>query len=800
MARIRVPRLFYDVFIRQALQGIYVGIAGSNENAKMLGRLENPSTIFPEQVRGNEVVRHGFLSGIRWLNATSEFIRSNDVYEYQILTPFRLSARYLLTIRSMKEPTTTLRGLVYSVSKPFFSKFFEQQVVDLSLIIPELGITMLYRCPADIAPGDCLFKEYEIPYAQPIPFINRIHPSRFPDKLSSLGSDRITLDRYTFLSISLKDLKVACKSFALENYCEAESAVYGGRRLGMLCILSGRVKYVDERTMVLTDISEGDSYTLRLSPACRRDVAEGGESGGGLAGRPVKILGIIWYHYSKGRPKDPEALYIQKCDDDLEALLNDAAGYIRVRGRVGADIIRELYGRRVIELLSGNVAFDGQSLAWRHEQSIRIGRVTPEFVRVLEWIREVRATMQCPFTPLTSILDSRKLVAEYYSSILHKKNLLPLLLALIREDERSGYLTGSSSEELRKRVGELSGRYYYPREFEEAIHLLRGMGLISVAKNSRGRYFKLSRFSYDVAYTAIRNQIESTLEGLLGERGWLSVFDLVRIQNYPFSMLFQGVKDLVDRGVISPLYLYGFRNPVAWRMAGGRPDHEPILKQLNSQIAQVMNNILDVLFTITHPISTDKLAEELASKGTYIVKDVLTALLQNLQKQGRIRQTSDNMWFYPWERRIADFLEREQTRIFTEGEIISAINPPYDIRANIRQYLDELESRGMIERIRIRGFGKCFRWKSSDPGVINQQNKLIIKREAWWDALQTLRTFRRIDVETFKARLRVILATLIHQRGFKGLNVDEIADDVLQDLVKSGRVRISNNYLVYEGE
>jgi hypothetical protein len=48
--------------------------------------------------------------------------------------------------------------------------------------------------------------------------------------------------------------------------------------------------------------------------------------------------------------------------------------------------------------------------------------------------------------------------------------------------------------------------------------------------------------------------------------------------------------------------------------------------------------------------------------------------------------------------------------------------------------------------------------------------------------------------------LRVILATLIHQRGFRGLNVDEIADDVLQDLVKSGRVRISNNYLVYEGE
>ena len=800
MAGMRVPRFFHDVVIRQALQGIYVGIAGANDNAETLSRLENPLTISPEQIHGNEVVRYGFLSGIRWLSAISEFVRSDDIFESQILTPFRLSARYLLTIRRMREPTTTLQGLVYSVSKPFFSKFFEQQVIDLSLIIPELGTAMLYRCPAPIVPSNCLFKECEIPYAQPIPIMNRIHPSRFPSGLLSVGSREIVLDRYAFLNISLKDLKAASRSFAFENHCEAESAIYGKRRLGILCILSGRVKYIDEATIILRDILERDSCTLRLSPLCTRSITKSEElRKEKLVEKPVKALSIIWYHYSSGRPENPEALYIQKCDYDLEALLNDATGYIRARGRVEAEKIRGLYNQKVVELLSKDIVFDGQSLIWRYGESSRTNPITLEFIRVLDKLKEIRAAMRRAFTPLISVLDGRRLLTEYYANVIHKKNLIPILLTLIRENEKCSCLA-ISHEELREKIRKYSDGYYYPGEFEEAIYLLRGMGLVRSVKDPRGRYLKPSQFSYDVAYAAVRNQVGSILRDLLEERGWLSIFDLSEMQDYPFSMLFRGINNLANEGIASPLYLRGFKIPIAWRKVRDQHDVELILKQLNSKISQITGDVLNVLSAITHPISTGKLAEELASKGIYVIEEVLTALLQNLLRQGRIMQTGDNMWFYPWERRIADFLERRQAQIFTEKEIIEAINPPYNIRTYFRQYLDKLESQGMIEGIIIRGLGECFRWRSSDPDIIEQQNKLIIKKEVLWDALRMLREFREVDIETFKAKLRVMLTILIRKRGYKGLNAGEIADNILQDLVKDGRIRILGNHIIYRGD
>lgn len=788
-----MPRFFYDVAIRQALQGIYVGIVGSSRNAEMLYNLENPLTISPEWVRGDQITRHGFLSGIRWLDAVSEFVSSGDVFESQILTPFRLSARYLLTIRGMKEPTTTLRGLVYSVSKPFFSKSFEQQVVDLSLIIPELGTAMLYRCPAPIVPSNCLFKEYEIPYAQPIPLMNRIHPSRFPSELLSVSSGEIVLDRYAFLNISLKDLKAASRSFAFENYCEAESTIYGKRRLGIICILSGRVKYIDEATIILGDVLERDSCTLRLSPVCIRSISEELRKEK-LVGKPVKVLSIIWYYYSSGRPENPEALYIQKCNDDLETLLSDAAGYIRVRGRVEAGSVREIYNQRVVDLLSEDITFDGQSLIWKRKPLNQINPIILEFNHALDRLRETRAYMKCVFIPLISILDRKRLQAGYYADIVRRRNLLPILLTLIRDDEGHGY-PAESFEELKRKIRESSDRYCYPGELEEAVYLLKGMRLVKGVKDSQRRSVKLSQFSYDVAYAALRSQVEHILRDILRKRGWLSVFDLLEVQDYPYSILSRGIGDLVNRGIIFPLHLQEFGTAIAWRVVRDWPDAGVIREQLSPKISRIMDNILDILSGITHPISTDRLAEELLPREIRVPKVLLTALLQNLQRQGRIRQTGNNMWFYPWERRIIDFLEKNRTRVFTEEEIIRAINLPYSMKENFKRYLNELGDQGLIGRT-----GEYFYWRSSDLDIVMQQHESIVKKKAEEEALRMLRECKGIDEETFRAKIRITVTALIRREGYRGLNISKIADDIWQGLVSSGRVKLFGNRIISKGD
>ena len=79
-----------------------------------------------------------------------------------------------------------------------------------------------------------------MPDIQPVPLINRIHPIRNPERLS-IKSSEVPLNRHTYLNLSLKDLKMTSRSFVLENYCEAQSVIYGKRRLGMVCILSGKI-------------------------------------------------------------------------------------------------------------------------------------------------------------------------------------------------------------------------------------------------------------------------------------------------------------------------------------------------------------------------------------------------------------------------------------------------------------------------------------------------------------------------------------------------------------------------------
>jgi hypothetical protein len=793
---VRVPRFFHDMFIRQALQGIYAGIVGSERNAEMLCRLENPSTVSHEQVCGNEIARHGFLTGVRWLNTISEFVVSDSVFTSQILTPLKLSSMYLLEVRGEKKKTTTLRGLVYAVSRPFFSRYFEQMVVDLSLVIPQLGAAMLYRCPLSIAPEDCLFKEYDIPDAQPIPFINRIHPSRFPDRLPSVNSSKIMLDGYAFLNTSLRDLKTASRSFALENYCEAESTIYGGRRLGIPCILSGKVMGIDGRTVILGGIfKNGGSCNLRLTPACIENTGEDGEMRKEkLIGKPVKALTIIWYRYSRGRPETPEALYIQECDDDLEASLNDATGYVRLRGRVGVDRIREVYGLRVAELLSGHVVFDGQSLVWMDRLPDRDDTVVSSFVEALGGLRGIRAAAGHVLLPLNSILDRKKLLAEHYAQVLRRRNLLPVLLSLVHACEKHDCLA-ESFKELERKIPELGDRYYYARELEEAVYYLRGMGLTRRVRKPHGWCVELSQHSFEVAYAAERDRVDSILRLMLERQGWLSVFDLLRVQEYPLSVLLQGIRNLERTGVVAPLYFLESGVCIVWRAVKNQPDMNHILRELSLHKSRIMDSILSVLTGIPHSISTEKLAEELGSRGIRITKELLALLLRSLKRQGRIQQVDNNMWFYPWERRVIDFLEGRQSQVFTEEEIVKAINMPYPERiAFRRQYLEKLESQGIIERL-----GEYFCLRSSDLDVRRQQYESFVRREIEGRVLQMLKEFRRIDEQTLKARLRIMLTTLTHERGYRGLEANRVVDSIWRCLMNSGKIQVSGGYIIYRG-
>ena len=44
-----------------------------------------------------------------------------------------------------------------------------------------------------------------------------------------------------------------------------------------------------------------------------------------------------------------------------------------------------------------------------------------------------------------------------------------------------------------------------------------------------------------------------------------------------------------------------------------------------------------------------------------------------------------------------------------------------------------------------------------------------------------------------------MITTLIHKEGYRGLNISKIADDIWQDLVNSGKIRLFGNRIIYKG-
>lgn len=172
--RFWIPTFAAERGIRTALRCLYVGLIGSAENAKML--LErDPSEIEYASTTGNRLTRDCFYQAVRWLLRVKEFAIDDDVFRNQILEPSRSPARFLLSVRSQMPATTRIRGLVFAKSGAFYDKYYQNEVLDVSMVCPELGVVMSLHHTVDNL-GKIGYRMHEFDGAQPVPFVNRVIP------------------------------------------------------------------------------------------------------------------------------------------------------------------------------------------------------------------------------------------------------------------------------------------------------------------------------------------------------------------------------------------------------------------------------------------------------------------------------------------------------------------------------------------------------------------------------------------------------------------------------------------------
>jgi len=771
----------------------------STENAKILLKDDVLNIgIMMKRLYGNELARRGFLSGVRWLNAVFPFIRSGNLFFSQILSPLKEVARYLVEVRKLNKTSLDLSAVVYAVSKPFFSKYFNEMVICLSAIIPELGTAMSYRCPYDIVQdqeGDMILKRYHIPSAQPLPLINRIHPTRFPKKLEVKDEfSKDLLDSCQNLSISLRDLHLINRLFTFEGYCETESTIYGKRRLGYPCIISGEVKYIDEWTVIISDfIDPTRTYEAKPAQCLKRIIrARGITKLNELVGRPAKMFIVVWYYYSKGKPEKFEVIDLNPYDDLDEVLINDASGYIRLRGQATLAELMRIYGTKLPDLECESLISEGSIISWRGIKPYGINPIIENFIETLENIKQIRINKGSSLLTLDQILDENVLTANGYANIVKRMKLLQPLIELMKIAEKQSFLA-RSPEELKEIIEKSSeSSEIYPLPASEKIYYLKGMNLLI---RKQGGAVKLSKFTNRIVYIAVRERLLPAIEKILNEQGWISIFELMELEQHPFPILLMGMQELEDKRTVVPIIILEGGPSIAWKLPNQKVTDEEICEVISRKISQLENAVINTLLDVAHPLSADVIVKELLSRNVAINVIVLGYILNRLRKLGRIQEKSQGMWFYPWERRVLDLLSSNPERIFTKEEIIERIKIPQVKNALLDEVLTELISKGAVES--VNGY---FAIKSDDANIRNNRIELIIEKKAKQILLRILRKYKRLDRLTLEARMRSELTPIINRMAYKGIKMDKIVNRALVSLAVNGNIRIVNDLIFLSEE
>ena len=184
------------------------------------------------------------------------------------------------------------------------------------------------------------FGSIEIAGIQPIPFLNRIHPSRIEIKQTN---EPINLAEFNFCKTSFYDIPSFEGTLALEESCEVWSeqvegnySGYHSRKLGSAKVLCGRVLHVGNGPEIsIQDPCDLNVITTFFVTECfLRSLNTDLNGIKFLRGRQIRFLAVFWneYGFSHYRPKLPEIILAQFVSEE-SARIDDLIGFLRVRER-----------------------------------------------------------------------------------------------------------------------------------------------------------------------------------------------------------------------------------------------------------------------------------------------------------------------------------------------------------------------------------------------------------------------------------------------------------------------------------
>lgn len=690
--------------MRRALTAVHVGLIPS-ENCQSL--LDNDvENIKLRSVSGNPIERYCFRFSVRWLRYIKEFSISHQVFSEQFLEPARSVARFRLAIREDAPYSMTIKGLIFLKSPQFYDKAFGVNVCSLAVLVPELGSVLTIRCRKEQADATN-YGEYSIHGIQPIPFVNRMHPTKL--EFEPLEKKDDIFDS-SFLKLSFKDIDVIDRLLAFENFCEMWSEqIYDisrprhGRRLGTVGILGGKIMFAGSGPfLTIQDPCNSESactffVSQRVLRAHDMDLVELSEVGGKI----VKFMALFWYRYgSLGfTPPYPEIVQLKFVNEKTSLIEDDLIGHVRLRGKIDLPLLGNRYA-------SVNLLSPPKPLTLRNNRLIydfsnvtenRIAKIFLEQKAMIRLLREKVfeehknkeiANLILPEQILNEERLRLKGMAEW---IFHNKPLLHCLLALLMKRDLNGELPLNFKEFITA----------YPNFSSffsiESYFWLKYLDLI---KTRKGKAIQVTPKGEDVAYLAIEELIVNPLKKILLEKGVIDFVGLETKVPAPPSILLKSLQRLKERGAITSSIADGVKCELFW-LHYGKEGGNQVVDDLSHRLELLQTQVIAILNSVHCPLHTLAVLERIREKGQNMNYPALVMILSRLANQKRIVEKEPNFWFYPLKTRVADLLKANPMESFTVEEIAQETSlAPMPIHlATLQDILQQLEHDLMAEEV-----------------------------------------------------------------------------------------------------
>jgi len=760
--------IFSQDNVKNILRDYYGAIVLSTDNAKSIIGNE-PFDI--KDFHGNRFAREDFMHFRKWMIDIDQIARSSNIFQKQFLEPARCAAHFVANIRELKEHTVKVTGFVFSKSNAFEDYDKENgnvtKTVRIGVILPEIDAFSQIKIKEDIAETIEVGKYYEISKIEPIPYVNR---SYFKSIKFTEIKKTVSLNEFGFLKASMQDMEKFSNTVAFENYCALSSKESKKRTyLGAPLIFSGKVasyqrpniQVIEEKSNILQDFTIYSNAKIN----CQIET-----------GRHVRILADVWYvpKQDANAPANPEIFYIEGAKDAEEAILDEAAGYIRTRGAVSITEYEKEFGENV----PSEIIRDGETYRFSFKEN-HADEVLQEYLTCANKIRALRNESA---TSDTLLVQSEEIVSDedLYSqniAIRFRKNILEKTI-VIHAARLSDLQFVFNKEDLMDAIRNDNSVDYTDEEFLDfKISYVKGwLKMIEISHQK----WKISTKGIEVLSILFRDDPRIATSGQIN----LDFNSNQRIEIPTVQMKLleeQGMKALDDLG--AKCKIFWFKQGLNYNV-----------DEITGQIGDLCDHIVQLItqqqdrWSNRYGIFSDlrEIEEDISLKTDYFS---VNHALDYLADKKIINRNGDK-FDISYEMALVNFL-RENKNFFSKGGLYMKVKKPglqREIEEEIEEILNKKVEKGEVTS--MRGPNGIVYW-----GIFERDGEERLARRNF------VKNFLRKRLKNFCSRSKVksqvyemILSDLkIHWRSEaddqKGL--EELGETILNELEGEGFFRIS---------